>query len=199
MDENELIQNLFNRLESISKHVSDEKGTLDINSWDMELDSIKSDMQMLIRRSFGESDSYIQKLNGIHIHFPFSLPGSDPRQSYYPGIGQMLNLLISLKRELEIYGKQPSVESQSSGPALIVMNPGSRLALRDYIDHPVTVNAYVTAMIQAVTESDIPDADKSKLLEQLSRLLTNPYVSGAATGLSSSLVASYLWKALGLG
>jgi hypothetical protein len=149
---------------------------------------------MIIRRSFGESDYYIQKLDKIPSISRFG--GSHPIYSYYDKINQLNTLLYAMKRELEVYGKKLGVESL---PTLIVMKPGSKLALRDYIDHPVTINNYLTALIQVVEESDIPEPAKTTLMQQLKDLATNPYVSGAITGLSSSLVATYVSKALGLG
>jgi predicted permease len=194
MKEEELIERLKGRLFSLSDRISEEKDVHNFYSWDMELESITNEILVIIRRSFEESDAYIQKLNKISPKLQFY--GFDPEFLYYDRINQLNTLLDTLKRELEVYGRKSNAETQ---PTLIVMNPGSKLALRDYIDHPVTINNYLTALMQDVEESDIPEPAKVTLMQQLKDLATNPYVSGSITGLSTSLLGTYLWKAMGLG
>lgn len=200
MDEIELIQELDCRLISLAERIRKDTNVSNVYSWNTELNSIKNDTLVVIRRSFGADEVLMQKVNNILVPSNGTgvLMGLDPAFSYYQGITQLRSLLNSMKREIEIYGKQS--EPQSAVPTLIVMNPGSKLALRDFIDHPVTVNAFLTALIKAVEESsDIPESDKITLKQQLTLLVANPYISGAVTGLSSSVIASFILKTLGLG
>ena len=200
MDKIELIQELDGRLISLAERISKDSSWKNVYSWSTEFDSIKNDTLVVIRRSFRGDVVLMQKVNNILMPSNGTgvLMGHDPAFSYYQGMNQLRSLLNSMKRELEIYGKQS--ESQSSAPSLIVMNLGSKLALRDFIDHPVTVNAFLTALIKAVEESsDIPEPDKITLKQQLTLLIANPYISGTVTGLGSSVIASYIMKTLGLG
>jgi hypothetical protein len=116
VDEKELIEELTRRLISLRIRILKEKGDSerDLASWDIELDSIRNEILANIKRSSGESNAYMQRLNRIHLPTGQDsiIMGTNAKYLYLEPVNQLMSLLDPIRSELEIYGKQQSKDPQ---------------------------------------------------------------------------------------
>ncbi|MDN4083285.1 nucleotide-binding protein [Paenibacillus polymyxa] len=101
-----LLNELIERTEKLSLKDSNEK------------DSVERDAKMIIRNIFGAESSYISDLDSISFHLFFApAPLEEENRAWFSGQRSLINLLNTVKRELELFNQDEEDGGEMSAVA----------------------------------------------------------------------------------